>query len=134
MMKKRAQCGLFCPMGAFQSFTNKLSIFGVHIDKSKCVDCGLCADVCPMFAMDRESIRNGQAKMTCSRCGKCIEQCPKGAIGYHIKGTDCAPGGKAARMMFVYPAFLLLGIMSSGMIQAALYRVLLLVITGSILR
>ena len=37
-------------------------------------------------------------------------------------------------MLFLYPAFLFLAIMGSGMIQGAVYRVLLLATTGSMIR
>jgi ferredoxin-type protein NapH len=133
LMKKRAQCGLFCPMGAFQSLTNKVNIFDVRIDKDLCVSCGLCASVCPVFAMDKQAIEKGRPKMACSKCGACIERCPKNAISYYVKGTGRLMS-RLSRMMFVYAAFLLLGIMSSGMIQSAVYRILLLATTGNMFK
>jgi hypothetical protein len=36
--------------------------------------------------------------------------------------------------MFLYPAFLLLAIMGSGVISGAIYRVLMLVTTGSMFK
>jgi polyferredoxin len=42
LTKRRTQCGLFCPMAAFQSFTNKTNIFDIRIDRNQCSDCGLC--------------------------------------------------------------------------------------------
>lgn len=68
-----------------------------HIDKSKCVECGMCAKVCPYTAiisrkrpcensckvkaisMDEEKVAhidNGK----CIQCGSCVYQCPFGAI------------------------------------------------------
>ena len=68
-----------------------------HIDKSKCVECGACAKVCPYSAIvDRKrpcqlackvkaitinednaaAIDNGK----CIQCGACVYQCPFGAI------------------------------------------------------
>jgi len=134
LTKRRTQCGLFCPMGAFQSLTNKLNVFDVRIDKDKCTQCGLCVKSCPVFALDEESVRKGKTRVTCSKCGKCVEVCPQGAISFHIKGTDIGDSGRKTRLMFIYPAFLLLAIMGSGMISGAVYRVLLLATTGSILR
>lgn len=68
-----------------------------HIDKSKCVNCGACAKVCP-FAAIINRIRpcqnackvkaismdeNQAAKINfdkCIECGACVYQCPFGAI------------------------------------------------------
>jgi ferredoxin-type protein NapH len=133
LTKRRTQCGLFCPMGAFQSLTNKLNVFDVRIDTNKCSQCNLCVKNCPLFALDEDSVQKGSARITCSKCGKCAEACPRGAISFHIKGTDVGSSEGKARMMFIYPAFLLLAIMGSGMISGAIYRVLLLITTGSML-
>jgi NAD-dependent dihydropyrimidine dehydrogenase PreA subunit len=133
LTKRRTQCGLFCPMGAFQSLTNKLNIFDIRIDPDKCVQCGRCESLCPTFSLDRESIQNGRTRITCTKCGRCVDACPKGAISYHIKGTPIGAKPRFARLTFVYPAYLLLATMGSGMIAGAAYRVLLLVTTGSII-
>jgi polyferredoxin len=134
LTKRRTQCGLFCPMGAFQSLTNKLNIFDVRIDPDKCVQCGRCESVCPTFSLSRESIKKGKTCVTCTKCGRCVDECPKGAISYHIKGTPVGSGSRAARLLFIYPAYLLLAIMGSGMIIQATQRILLLVTTGSMIR
>jgi ferredoxin-type protein NapH len=134
LTKRRTQCGLFCPMGALQSITNKANIFDVRVDPAKCVRCGKCERVCPTFSMSDESIKQGRTRLTCTKCGRCIDECPKGAISYHIKGTPAGVRASAARMIFLYPAFLLLAIMGSVMISGAVERVLLLVTTGSMLK
>ncbi len=79
-----------------------------HIDKSKCVECGLCAKACPYSAIINrkrpcenackiKAIRigeNGAAKIDnkkCISCGACVHQCPFGAIGeksYLIDAID----------------------------------------------
>jgi len=134
LTKRRTQCGLFCPMGAFQSFTNKLNIFDIRIDPDKCVQCGRCENACPTFSIDGETIKKSSTRMTCTKCGKCVDECPKGAVSYHIKGTPVGAKSHIARMAFVYPAFLFLAIMGSGMISGAVYRILLLVTTGSLIK
>jgi polyferredoxin len=133
LTKRRTQCGLFCPMGAFQSLTNKLNIFDIRIDPAQCVQCGRCESLCPTFSIDRESIKKGGTRMTCTKCGRCVDACPKGALAYHIKGTPVGVKSRFARLMFVYPAYLLLATMGSGMIVGATYRILLLATTGSII-
>jgi ferredoxin-type protein NapH len=134
LTKRRTQCGLFCPMGAFQSLTNRLNIFEVRIDPDKCRQCGRCARACPTFSLDRESLAQGRTRMTCTKCGRCVEECPQGAAAYHLRGTPLGVRPQVARLMFVYPAFLLLGIMGSGMIAGAVQRLLLLATTGSMIR
>jgi len=134
LTKRRTQCGLFCPMGALQSLTNKLNIFDIRIDPDKCVQCGQCETSCPTFSIDRESIGKGKTRMTCTKCGKCVDECPKHAISYHIKGTPVGVKSHIARMAFVYPAFLFMAIIASGMISGAVYRILLLATTGSLVK
>ncbi|MCU0291687.1 MAG: 4Fe-4S dicluster domain-containing protein [Thermoanaerobaculaceae bacterium] len=131
--RKRTQCGLFCPMGAFQGFTNKLNAFEVRVDRERCSDCGQCEKVCPTFSLDRESLAKGGTRVSCVKCGKCVDACPKGAAAFHIKGTALRPQARSARLLFLYPAFLFLTVFGSGMIQDGLYRVLLLVTTGSMI-
>jgi ferredoxin-type protein NapH len=130
LTKRRIQCGLFCPMGAFQSFTNKVNVFDVRIAKDACNQCQKCVRACPTFSLDDQSLESGKPKMSCMKCGKCVDNCPKGAITYHVKGTPCGSRPKAARMLFVFPAFLFLATFGGGMIIDGIHRILLLVTTG----
>jgi len=134
LTKKRTQCGLFCPMGAFQSFTNKVNVFDIRIDRSLCKDCGKCIKSCPTFSLDEASVKRGEARISCTKCGKCIDECPTGAISYHIKGSDPGHAPGRSRMMYLFPAFAFLSVFGGGMIQDGIHRILLLVTTGSMLR
>lgn len=69
-----------------------------HIDKSKCVDCGMCAKVCPYNAiinrrrpcevackvkaisMNPETYAASIDNSKCIECGACVYQCPFGAV------------------------------------------------------
>lgn len=133
LTKRRVQCGLFCPFGAMQSFLNKINIFELRIDTDKCVKCIRCVHSCPTFSLDENSLTSGRPSITCTRCGQCIDVCPKNAIAYHIKGTPIGLHPNVARVMFLYPAFLLLVIMGGGMIAGGLWRILMLVTTGSMI-
>lgn len=87
------RCEDVCKKGAISFDANHVA----HIDKSKCVDCGLCAKVCPFSAITNrkrpcqnackiKAISTGEdqeAKIDndkCIQCGACVYQCPFGAI------------------------------------------------------
>ncbi|MGE5607054.1 MAG: 4Fe-4S binding protein [Bacteroidota bacterium] len=135
LTKKRTQCSFLCPMGAFQSFTNKVDPFEIRIDREKCSHCGLCINVCPTFSMDEVSLAKGKANLSCTKCGKCIDRCPKKAISLGVKGSATAGNrGGGARLIFLYPAFMFLVTFSGGMIQDAIRRVLMLLTTGKFIQ
>lgn len=92
LTKKRTQCSLFCPMGAFLSLTTKINLFHLFIDKNKCTECGLCVKTCPTFSLSKESIARGKPLMTCTKCGACMDACPKGAIYYATRGVPFNSG------------------------------------------
>ena len=88
------RCEDVCKRGAISFDINHVA----HIDKSKCVECGQCAKVCPYSAIVNRkrpcqnackikaiSIDedNGAAVIDndkCTSCGACVYQCPFGAI------------------------------------------------------
>ena len=133
LSKRRTQCGLFCPMGPFQSWTNKINIFDIRIDKEKCTKCQKCIKECPLFAIDEKSLNNERTLLNCSKCGKCVDTCPKGAISFHIKGTPIGLNPQMARILFIYPAYLLIAAMGGGIISNSLFRIFSLIFTGSMI-
>ena len=87
------RCKSTCPRGAIW-FDDKRE---AHIDKSKCVECGQCAKVCPYSAIVNRQrpcqaackvkaisiTEDGAAAIDdskCIQCGACVYQCPFGAI------------------------------------------------------
>ena len=87
------RCEDVCRRGAISFDDNHVA----HIDKSKCVDCGACAKVCPFSAIinKKRPCQNAckikaistnadkSAKIDndkCISCGACVYQCPFGAI------------------------------------------------------
>ncbi len=87
------RCSEVCPRGAITFDRNQKA----KIDKSKCVDCGGCAKVCPYGAIRNhkrpcenacrvKAIGRGPENSAvidnekCISCGACVYQCPFGAI------------------------------------------------------
>jgi len=105
LTKKRTQCACFCPFGAFQSIFNKTSVFDVKIDKERCKPCVLCQTACPTMSLTRESVARGETLISCTKCGACVDACPRGAVAFHIKGTEAAAKPELARLMFLYAAW-----------------------------
>ncbi len=86
-------CEDVCPRGAIYFDHNHVA----HIDKTKCVECGRCAKVCPYSAIVNRkrpcqeackvkaiSINEENAaaidNQKCIQCGACVYKCPFGAI------------------------------------------------------
>ncbi len=95
-----------------------------HIDKSKCVNCGACAKVCPYSAIANRkrpcqiackinAVKTGEDGTAvidndkCISCGACVYQCPFGAItdkSYILDAIDVlknSQNGKAYRVVAV---------------------------------
>ncbi len=87
------RCEDVCKRGAISFDHNHVA----HIDKTKCVECGQCAKVCPYTAIVNRkrpcqnackvkaiSINEDNAaaidNSKCIQCGACVYQCPFGAI------------------------------------------------------
>ncbi len=105
LIKKRTQCGFFCPFGAFQSISNKINLFEIRFDRTKCVDCTLCQTSCPTVALSADSIREGKTLLNCMKCGACVDVCKKDAAVWHLKGTPVAVKPERARLLFLYGAW-----------------------------
>ena len=76
----RPFCKYICPLGAFYSVFNPISIFRYRVDEKKCVHCGKCAKACQMQVNPVENAND----MECIRCGRCKKVCPTQAISCKI--------------------------------------------------
>lgn len=96
------RCQAVCPKDAIQIIDTK-----ARIDKSKCIECGRCLDVCqynaivkntrpcvracPVKAITIDSNNDQKAVIDgskCVSCGQCVYQCPFGAISDKSFMTD----------------------------------------------
>ena len=120
LLKRRAQCSFLCPLGALQTGTNYITPFDIRVDTKACSKCGACVKACPVYAMTEDSLAAGRAGAACAKCGKCSDICPDGAVRFHVKGTPEGSGGELARLLFLYPAFLMMMlIMGSACVDGA---------------
>lgn len=124
MTRKRTQCSFLCPLGAINSVSNRITPFTVKIDKAACSNCNKCVDLCPMFALTREGIKEGSVSVFCSKCGKCVDACPKNAIHYGIRGVPVESMKKFSRSLFLLVSFLFIAVFSSGSIVFTLKSLL----------
>ena len=127
MTKKRTQCSFLCPLGAVNSLSNKITPFTVKIDKEACTECFKCVEVCPLFALTREDIKEGKVSMLCSKCGKCVDVCSKNAIHYSIKGLPSGTMKNFSRNLFLFVSFLFMSVFSAGAIITTLQSLLKLI-------
>ena len=72
----RPFCKYICPLGAVYSVFNPISVFHYRVDKDKCIDCDICANVCNMQV---DPVKNANHP-ECIRCGVCKKSCPVKAI------------------------------------------------------
>lgn len=72
----RPFCKYLCPLGAFYSLFNRISLYRYRSLKEKCTDCGACEKVC-LMGIKPDMTPNS---LECIRCGKCIKICPHNAI------------------------------------------------------
>ena len=71
----RMFCRFICPLGALYGLFNKISLFGVKVERSKCTDCNKCVSHCKL---DIKTVGDQE----CISCGECIDVCPTKAISW----------------------------------------------------
>ena len=116
----RLFCRFICPLGALYGLFNKLSFFGVKVEKSKCTDCGLCMNHCKL---DIKEVGDQE----CISCGECVDVCPTKAIKWKgssifLKANEAlAPKDegkrkKAKRITRIISAVLLLAVLVGAVV------------------
>lgn len=76
-------CGHLCPMGAFYSLINRVSLVKVDaVHRDRCTDCLDCFDVCPEPEIlkgpvygQKSNIGTLVKDISCTNCGRCIDVC-----------------------------------------------------------
>ena len=76
----RAFCKYICPITVFLKPMSRFALFRVKCDKSKCVSCGKCREVCPMDVDPTDNTGNRKNGTECILCMECVKNCPKKAL------------------------------------------------------
>jgi polyferredoxin len=85
----RGYCNFLCPVGPLQNFFYFLGrrfkwTYKLKLNATKCNNCGICADECPMSALEENS--QGAAVQYnmhhCLTCLQCVNSCPQEALSY----------------------------------------------------
>lgn len=79
----RPFCRFLCPLGALLGIFNPISIYGLTIDRAKCVQCKKCEKVCKFHIPTYKTPNSPE----CIRCHDCVHACPFGAIKHKV-GTE----------------------------------------------
>ena len=80
----RLFCRFICPLGALYGLFNKISVFGIKVDNSKCTHCGLCQAKCKVDI-------HSPGDQECISCGECVGVCPTKAISWKGPKIFLAP-------------------------------------------
>lgn len=77
-MYGRLWCNTLCPVGSLLSLFSKHSLFGIRIDREKCVGCRKCEKRCKANCINLEDKTVDGSR--CVMCFNCLGHCKQGAI------------------------------------------------------
>ena len=79
----RPFCKYVCPLGAFYSLFQRVSLVRMSFEESACVHGGACAKICNMNV---DPVKQPNS-VECIRCGECVKACPKNALRWSRPGA-----------------------------------------------
>ncbi|AKL94803.1 indolepyruvate ferredoxin oxidoreductase, alpha and beta subunit [Clostridium aceticum] len=67
----------------------------IQIDKTKCISCGKCLNICPgnLIAEDEEKKASIKHPKECWGCTACLKECSAEAIKYYLAADIGGKGG-----------------------------------------
>lgn len=79
----RTYCNTICPVGTVLGFLSRFSLFKITIDRSKCIECGLCSRKCKAACINSKEHRIDYSR--CVMCMDCMDTCTHDAIHYSLR-------------------------------------------------
>ena len=76
----RAFCKYICPITIFLKPMSYFSLLRIQCDKSKCISCGKCKNMCPMEVDMTDNSRKRKNGTECILCLECVKNCPRDAL------------------------------------------------------
>lgn len=86
-----------CPVGTILGLFNGFSVFKLKKDADACVNCSVCARVCPMNNEEICKVKESKSlcMTSCIFCGECVGKCPKAhALKLEAMGKELLTSGK----------------------------------------
>ncbi len=112
----RFWCRYLCPSGAILALASKKPLFRRQVN-SECNQCGLCANKCPMAAINPDAPETTRHE-ECIACMQCRQICPQNAVAFSAGlATDLQ---KAESISPVRRQVLLYGLAGAGTAAVAL--------------
>ena len=118
----RAWCNNFCPVGTVLGCVSKFQIFGVKVDRDKCIQCGACSRSCKASCIQEGTLEIDYSR--CVDCFDCIDSCSQRGISFGRIRRSRADAGEAengapdtSRRAFLATGALLLGTAVSATAQ-----------------
>ncbi len=131
LTKKRTFCSLLCPFGALVSVCGRFSPYKIKIDQQKCIRCGKCFDVCPVFAVEIQKSTDYRISSYCNKCGKCVDVCPADAIPVSFSNQSQsfsilkgAGWSIDIRDVFIFLSLLITGVLSGSFVPLVFLQLL----------
>ena len=86
-------CRLLCPLGAFYSLFNRISLVKLDYIEGNCVHCLACVPACPTGVRAYEE----RDSRECILCLRCVQACRFGALDFGLRRPAPAPRKTVAR-------------------------------------
>jgi ferredoxin-type protein NapH len=80
-------CRFLCPLGAFYSLFNRISLVKLDFIEGNCVHCLACVPACPTGVRPYEE----RDSRECILCLRCVQACRFGALDFGLRRPLPAP-------------------------------------------